>query len=72
MLENINKIEDAMRHLRNWTKKKRDSELLSLIIKFQMRKQMLDEKTNPKNKVPQISLLNDYTQPCQFIEDAWA
>ena len=35
MLKEVNKIEDGMRHLRNFAKKKRDNLLLDEMIKFQ-------------------------------------
>ena len=35
MLQEVNKIEDGMRHLRNFAKKRKDNQLLNLMIKFQ-------------------------------------
>ena len=60
MLEHVNKVEDGMRQLRNWAKRKGDSQLLSLMIEFQT-KRMLEERANPKNRVPQINLSNEFT-----------
>ena len=35
MLEEVNKIEDGMRHLRNFAKKRKDNQLLIKMIQFQ-------------------------------------
>jgi len=43
----VNKIEDAMRHLRNYAKKRKDNSLLDQMIKFQLIKQQ-NEGSNPK------------------------
>jgi len=36
MLDQVNSIEDAMRHFRNFAKKRRDNSLLEKIIEYQI------------------------------------
>jgi len=40
VLELVNRIEDAMRHLRNYAKKRKDHGILEQMIKFQQNKQI--------------------------------
>lgn len=45
MLEKVNKIEDCIRHLRNYGKKIKDYTLLEQIIDFQVKKQQQEAAT---------------------------
>lgn len=73
MLEKVNKIEDCIRHLRNYAKKMRDYTLLEQIMDFQAKKQQQEAATKQidKKKVHQINLTHDFTQPRLLIEDSF-
>jgi len=73
MLEKVNKIEDCIRHLRNYAKKMRDSALLGQIMDFQAKKQQQEAATKQidKKKVHQINLTHDFTEPRLLIEDSF-
>ena len=43
MLEKVNKIEDCIRHLRNYAKKMREYTLLEQIIEYQIKKQQMEQ-----------------------------
>ena len=43
VLQLVDRIEDAMRHLRNYAKKRKDSALLEQMIHFQNEKQQLEQ-----------------------------
>ena len=76
VLELVNKIDDAMRHLRNYAKKRKDNGILEQMIKFQQAKQVQEQNAakggaRAPSSNNQISLTNDFTQPRVFIEEAY-
>jgi len=73
MLLLVNKIDDAVRHLRNYAKKRKDNQLLESLIEFQNKKSQADQgqRQAPVQQTNQINILRDYTQAKLFIQDGY-
>lgn len=73
MLNLIYRTEDAVRHLRNYAKKRKDNQLLDWLINFQNQKQQAAaSKGQPQAQgAAQVNLLKDYTQARLFIQDGY-
>lgn len=72
MLNLVFKTEDAVRHLRNYAKKRKDASLLDCLINFQNQKLQNEAKNQPMAQAsPQINILRDYTQSKMFIQEAY-